>query len=42
MKFSFDWPSVFRGDGQATDGIRTDAGACVSYKLTGEPSAQAS
>ena len=45
IKFGFDWPSCFGEDlwKMWTDGRRrTDAGPWVSYKLTGELSAQVS
>ena len=45
MKFDFDWPSGFRGE-DVCKCERTDDGRMpdpwVSYKLTGEPSAQVS
>ena len=47
IKFGFDWPSGFeeedvRNVNGRTHDRRTDAGPWVSYKPTGEPSAQVS
>ena len=49
IKYGFDWPSGFGGEDilkwwttTTTTTTTTDAGACVYYKLTYEPSAQVS
>ena len=47
IKFGFDWPSGFRGEGVGKCGLTDDDDGrtpdpWVSYKLTGEPSAKVS